>query len=175
MTVLGELAFLGEEFLTWLWFKSETGAGTFQAQDGTEIGVTLDDFLALGGEEDAPEQILRRGLPTRSPEATVSLKSGKRVLRARLILASGGEQWGLTLDGHRFAFGAVRTERSEDPDEIVEARDLARMESFARIAELIDELYRIFLGERVRPQFQRETLQAMRGWVRARDTTLPAG
>ena len=59
--------FLGEEFLTWLWFKWETEGGEFTLSGGRVVGIAIDDFLTFGAlTEDETEQTLRRGLPTRA-------------------------------------------------------------------------------------------------------------
>ena len=66
--------FLGEEFLTWIWFRWETTGGEFTLSGGRVVGIALDDFLAFAApSEDATEQTLRRGLPTRTAEARTAL------------------------------------------------------------------------------------------------------
>jgi len=37
--------FLGEEFLTWLWFRWETQVGEFTLPGGRVVGVVIDDML----------------------------------------------------------------------------------------------------------------------------------
>ncbi len=163
-----EHAFLGEEFLTWLWYRSETGQATFTLRDRSEVAISLDDFLCIGGNEDETEQTLRKGLPTRSHEATAALASGKRLVKARLIVAEGDDEWTLTLDGPRFAFGSVRRNNPEADSESAEARDIERIQSFVRVGEVLDGIYGAFLDERLQENFSATTLDAMRGWVEAR-------
>ncbi|MCA8970155.1 MAG: hypothetical protein KDC95_10240 [Planctomycetes bacterium] len=168
MTDRTEHAFLGEEFLTWLWYRSETGRATFTLRDRTEVGVSLDDFLCIGGSEDETEQTLRRGLPTRSSEATAALASGKRLVKARLILAAQHDEWTLTLDGPRFACASVRRNSAEEATDSPEARDIERIESFVRVGELLDGIYTIFLEDRLQESFSTSTLSEMRSWVAER-------
>ncbi|MGA1608479.1 MAG: hypothetical protein ACO4CT_15950, partial [Planctomycetota bacterium] len=62
--------FLGEEFLTWLWYRLETEGGDFDLGQGTVIGVAMDDYLEFAPlDEDETLQTMRKGMPTRSPEA----------------------------------------------------------------------------------------------------------
>lgn len=169
MTDGGQYSFLGEEFLTWLWYRSESGRATFTLKDRTEVGISLDDFLCLGGGgEDETEQTLRRGLPTRSPEATAALAGGKRLVKSRLILGQGDDEWSLTLDGARFAYGSVRRQGAEEDADSPEARDIERIEGFVRAGEILDGVYEIFLGERLRESFVESTLPEMQSWVEAR-------
>ena len=75
--------FLGEEFLTWLWFRWETQGGEFTLSGGRVVGVALDDFLTFAAlNEDETEQTLRRGLPTRTAEARTALRQGRAPGRA---------------------------------------------------------------------------------------------
>ncbi len=169
-------AFLGEEFLTWLWYRQETGKATFEIEDPSagnsrELGVTLADFLCLvGNDESETEQTLRHGLPTRSPEATTALLSGKRLSRARVILAEGEDVWEFTLDGPTLALLSVKCPEP-DADEIdgdARLRDQARMEAFLDLSDLVDALYRRFLRERLSEAWKQSALPAMRRWVESR-------
>jgi hypothetical protein len=82
--------FLGEEFLTWLWFRWETEGGEFTLPGGRVVGVALDDFLSFAAQsDDETEQTLRRGLPTRTAEARTALRQGNRLRKARLLVAEG--------------------------------------------------------------------------------------
>ena len=169
MTDGSQYSFLGEEFLTWLWYRSESGRSTFALKDRTEVAISLDDFLCIGGGgEDETEQTLRKGLPTRSLEATAALSAGKRLVKSRLILAQGDDEWLLTLDGARFAYASVRRQGAEEDADSPEARDIDRIESFVRVGELLDGVYEIFLEERLRESFVEKTLPEMRSWVDAR-------
>lgn len=167
MNPTSEFGFLGEEFLTWLWFRSETGRGTFTLAGDSTVGVSLDDFLCIGGGDGETEQTLRHGLPTRTPEATVALSAGKRLARARLIVAEGDDEWTFTLDGQRFAFGSVKNTNS-DPEDDPAGRDLARIRSFVRIGEIVEALYAVFLEQRLGPSFDESGIPEMRAWVAAR-------
>ena len=160
--------FLGEEFLTWLWYRSECGQASFVLKDRSEVGISLDDFLCIGGGEDETEQTLRKGLPTRSLEATAALSTGKRLTRARLILAADNDEWMLTLDGPRFACASVRRLGDEEDTDSPEARDIERIESFVRVSELLDGVYEQFLAERLNESFADKQLREMRKWVSAR-------
>ena len=168
MAEQSEFAFLGEEFLTWLWWRNETGSSTYELASSEAVGVTLDDYLLIGGGSDDTEQTLRKGLPTRSAEATAALRSGKRLQRARLIVGTQHEEWSLTLDGTRFAFQSVKLQTEEDGELADDERDLARMQGFLRISGIVDELYEQFLAERLTPGFDEQRLPQLRRWVESR-------
>ena len=81
---------LGHEFLVWLWFRIETKGGEFDIGRDREIGVSFDDFIAFAPlENDETEQTLKKGSPSRCAEASAALKNGRRLTRARLVIAQG--------------------------------------------------------------------------------------
>ncbi|MEZ5989936.1 MAG: hypothetical protein R3F30_12585 [Planctomycetota bacterium] len=170
MTTTPEHAFLGEEFLTWLWYRSESGQATFTTDQGGAVAVAFDDLLVFGGEdENRMQQTLRRGLPTLSLEAKAALQAGKRLRKARLVLADGPEQWSFTLDGATLAFGSVRCPDPDgDDDEAAPTPaelDCARMDGFARLARRLDGVYRLFLDERLSDDWERASVPSLRRWI----------
>lgn len=168
MTGTRDAGFLGEEFLTWLWFRTECGRGTFRLAGGEEVAVALEDELKLTGGRDGTEQSLRKGLPTRSPEATASLRAGRRLARARLVVAAGDAEWTVTLDGGRLSFGSVKpNDAATGAGE--EDRDVGRMRAYLRLARLVEQLYTAYLRERAAPDFEDRVLPEMRAWLAARE------
>ena len=59
MTDTDTHAFLGEEFLTWLWFRLETKGGDFDLSGGRAVGVAFDDYLKLAPADDDATRIVR--------------------------------------------------------------------------------------------------------------------
>lgn len=153
-TTSGSHGFLGEEFLTWLWYRLETEGGEFDLGDGRVVGVAIDDFLLFApSDEDETEQTLRKGAPTRTAEAAASLRRGRRVRRARCVFALGDQQWSLTIDGPTLGLTGVRL--PEDPEEAETPGDRSRERAanFLLIRELVQQVYGEFLRVRLRADY----------------------
>lgn len=43
--------FLGQDFLIWLWFKSESQGGTFMTPQGTSFNVFMEQSVVVQGGE----------------------------------------------------------------------------------------------------------------------------
>ncbi len=167
---------LGSEFLTWLWYLTETSGCTL-ALDAEQLELMMDAELVL--ENDAKEiDILRHGHPSVSGEATAALLSGKKAVRAKLCLAKGQEVWVFTLD-RRLQLRAVRLPRGEadHPLDIFQEQ----MQALEELSAAVDELYRTFLTKRLGGNWPAE-LKKMRSWIGSRssnqapdpaDATLP--
>lgn len=173
MNDTGEHDFLGEEFLTWLWFRLETHGGDFEI-DRRHFAVALDDFLAFAPREpDDTEQTLRKGSPTRTAEARAALRDGRRLRRAKLIVAEGDQQWSVVLDGPTMSLRSIKL--PEDGEDATTPRDksIDRIASFVTLWEIVGALYRVFLTERLRSDYLTTAAESQAQWM-ARSEPLPA-
>ena len=171
MSEAEDRSFLGEDFLTWMWFRSETGKASFELPGHHSIAVMLDDFLTFGNaENEEMVQTLRHGLPTKAPEAGVALRSGRRLASASLIVAEGDEQWAFMLDARKMDYLSVKCPESDEDaiDASAHGDDTSRIQSFLRLSEIMDGIYRIFLAQRLRKEYETQTLPAIRNWVQTR-------
>jgi hypothetical protein len=87
-TVTKSKAFLGREFLTWLWYVSETSKDphTVDTDEGEiEYQIWVDDRIVLeSGSNNAHQSVMKGGDPSQSGEASVALQSGKMVRELKL-------------------------------------------------------------------------------------------
>lgn len=160
----GGLDHLGPEFLTWLWWRSESEAG-FAHPDGREIYVHVDDHLELRGERSASKRaVLRAGAPGASMEARAALKSGKLLVAARLLLACGESEVAFTLKAEDLEVSGLKLPRIER-DKATSARERLeeQLEGFDRFWEDLDLCYATFLEVRTSERWDAE-LEEIRLW-----------
>jgi hypothetical protein len=158
--------FLGEEFLTWLWFRWETDGGEFTLPGGRIVGVALDDFLTFAApSDDETEQTLRRGLPTRTAEARTALRQGRRLRKARLLVAEGERQWTCTLDAPTLGLGGVKLPEDAEECETEQDRSADRAANWLAIHEIVQGLYVLFLRERLQPDYLKSTAEHQAQWM----------
>ncbi|MBL9079646.1 MAG: hypothetical protein JNL08_19235 [Planctomycetes bacterium] len=158
--------FLGEEFLTWLWFRWEADGGEFALPGGRVVGVALDDFLSFAApSEDETEQTLRRGLPTRTAEARTALRQGRRLRKARLLIGEGSRQWAATLDAPTLTLNGVRLPEDAEECESDADRTADRAANWLALHELVSGLYGLFLRERLRPDYLATAGEQQARWM----------
>lgn len=161
-----EHAFLGEEFLTWLWFRLETEGGDFELPDARTASVSLDDFLAFApGDDDETEQTLRKGLPSRSAEARAALRNGRRVRRMKLIVAIGDREWSLTIEGPTLNLQGVKLPPDPEDTDSREELDAERAAAFFEVRGVVSALYRRFLDDRLRDDYKATAGEAQAQWM----------
>ena len=105
----------GLDFLTWLWFASEARGGIFNTKEHGELGIAIEGpLLFTRAGAGAHEIALRKGLPTVSAEAKTALLSGKKLRRAKLLLARDDEAWSCSFDAESFVFRGLKLPEHKD-------------------------------------------------------------
>ncbi len=115
---------LGEDFLTWLWFRSEKDNSVFVNEIGEEFYITFEDKIVVaGGEGEFKERTISSGKNSSFKEARFGLRSGKKVVQAKLKIEYGGEEWMFQVKAEDFSFSLFKTPKlskesmdSEDPE-----------------------------------------------------------
>jgi hypothetical protein len=154
---------IGQDFLTWLWFCSETRGGMMRLEAG-EFAVMVEGPLTFAMEgEGAHEAVLRRGTPELSAEAKIALLSGKKLRRSRILIARGTETWQTTLDADQFTFRGLKLPEGEKLDAI--SRFQARMTMIKTFLDAFYGMYDRFLKERNDPKLWAATQKQIHMWV----------
>ena len=157
---------LGQEFLTWLWYRSSTGA-IFNDQQGRPFTVSMEQKIVVqGGEGDYIETASVSGVASELREARMGLANGKKVTRALIRLEREPESWSVTLKAADFALGSLRTPKVEqdkdaDPDALV----LEKIALIETCLELLDVLYASFLEVRLTEAWAGE-VSDLRQWIK---------
>lgn len=160
-------AFLGSEFLLWLWHHAETSGGAHRLGELGEAGVAFDRMLELGGAPEGGRVVLRGDLPTRSMEAASALLAGRMPQKARLVLARDEKSFEVTLAAETLDLEAVKVTApaEEIGDENLRAADEQRAGWLFELLALLDGLFAAFLELRLARSFDSELLPAMRRWI----------
>ncbi len=159
---------LGQEFLTWLWYRSATG-GIFNDASGQPFSVSMEQRIVVqGGEGDHVETASVSGLDSELREARMGLTMGKKVTRALLRFERGPEEWQLTLKASDFSLGSLKTPKIEtsdrdgaDPDALL----LEKMYLVESCLELLDALYAAFLQVRLDAARWKEEVAGLQQWM----------
>ena len=159
---LGGMDSLGLEFLTWLWWRSETSSPSFRHPDGEEVYVHFDEHLEFRGERSAARRaVLRAGMPAASMEARAALRSGKTLATARVLLARAEDEVRFTLRAETLDVSGLRLPAPEG--ETRDARLLASLEMQDRFFEDLDLCLLAFLRVRCGPEWEAEA-ERIRMW-----------
>lgn len=169
--IIAEKRFLGQEFLTWLWYKSDERGGTIYLPSAGDILLVFEKHLLLEyGEGESFEKLICQGLQAELQEARTGLAMGKKLEQARILLRRGDYEWKFTLKGSMLEYRSVRlpktmsqTEEGDD-QAAVEGMLLDRIGLIEELVRTVDELFRMFLEVRVGSNWSLE-LGRVREWI----------
>jgi recombination associated protein RdgC len=169
--IISEKRFLGQEFLTWLWYKSEERGGSVFLPGSGDIQLVFEKHMILeSGEGESLEKLVCTGLQTELQEARTGLLMGKKLEQARIYLAKGDYEWRLTLGATLFEYRNVSLPRTVSSNEEVadpfawEAKILEWLGMSEEILHTIDERFRLFLQIRTSADWSEE-LARLRSWI----------
>ena len=166
MPYLGESTdiVLGQEFLTWLWYQSDTAPGAFTDKEGAPFSVSMEQRIVVqGGEGDARETASVSGSLSPLREARFGLGTGKKVSRALIRLEKEELAFQVSLKAEDFCLNSLKTpklDNDDDPDALL----LEKFYLMEVCTNLLDALYARFLGLRLSSQWQKE-VEDMRQWM----------
>lgn len=169
MPYLGEStdAILGQEFLTWLWYQSDTAPGAFADSQGAPFSVSMEQRIVVqGGEGETRETASVSGSLSPLREARFGLGTGKKVSRALIRLEKDELAFQLTLKAEDFSLGSLKTPKIDksDCDEDPDALLLEKFYLMEVCMGLLDALYARFLKLRLSGDWQKEVAD-MRQWL----------
>lgn len=169
--IIQEKRFLGQEFLAWLWYKSEERGGAVDVPGTGDVMVVFEKHMLLEfGEGENSEKVICRGLQTELKEARAGLMMGKKPEQARIRITRGDYEFNVTLTAATMEFRNVRLPKTvaesdeRDDPESMEGRILERISLFEELNSLVNDLFRMFITVRASDQWQEE-LQNIRQWV----------
>ena len=161
---------LGQEFLTWLWFQSDTAPGSFTDSKGAPFSVSMEQRIVVqGGEGDSLETASVSGSLSPLREARYGLATGKKVTRALLRLEKDDLAWQFTLKAEDFSFNSLKTPKIEKDaeDDEPDALLLEKIYLMESCVDLLDSLYVRFLKLRLSPaDWEKEVLQVHKWMTR---------
>lgn len=163
--VQGATGLLGENFLTWLWFFQESHNGILPPTRLGDFSLLVDGPLTFVAEgSGAFDCSLKKGTPTNSAEARSAMLVGKKLRRAKLVLARNkGEEWSCTLDASQFVIRGLKLPEGEamDPIDVFTER-MANLDIFRQV---LFELFHLYLNTVTDAEKRKEYQNSVKKWV----------
>jgi hypothetical protein len=150
---------LGQEFLTWLWYKSDAQPDSFHDAAKLPFQLYMEHRVVVqGGEGDKLETASVSGTLSPLREARFGLATGKKVIRATLRFEQDDLRWQLSLKAEDFTVSGLKGPKTDrgDTDDDPDALLLERIYLMERCMALLDGLYAAFLHLRLGPQWADE-------------------
>jgi hypothetical protein len=160
--------FLGNEFLTWIWFIIENDMQLLRQCDPEVVELTVGNRMVLENKlSNGKEIVTIRGDAAGLEEALLALSKGAVITEINLIYKSGVTEFHFTLKGESLSFSNLKlpecatNEKNEDLDALV----LEKLYLYDKPFKFIDQLYIFFVKLRLSDAWREETLARMKQWL----------
>jgi hypothetical protein len=159
--------FLGNEFLTWIWFLIENDEKTIQQCGKDTLGLAVGNRMILVNRwANGKETITIKGDAVGLEEGLLALSKGALVTDINLIFKSGSLQWQFSIKGESLNFSGLKlpetnaTEQQEDVEGLV----LDKLYLYEKPFQFIDALYRKFISLRLSDEWI-DIKSDMKKWI----------
>lgn len=160
--------FMGNEFLTWLWFTIENDMDTIHSCDPELVDLDVGNRMVLENRlANGKETITIKGDAAGLEEALLALNKGALITDLHLVYKSGTIQWTFSIKGESLAFAGMKLpetgpmESGDDMEGII----LEKIYLYEKPFDLIDKLYSTFSKIRLSEQWNSTTLPALKKWI----------
>ena len=162
--------FLGDEFLTWLWFIIENNPRYLKTLFPGLTSLAIGNRIVLENRQyQAVESITIKGDDANFEEGVMALRKGAVVVEMNLCFKSGDQKWRFTIKGESLNISGFKTPFSA-PIETAEEIEGAVVEKaflYDQALQLIDSLFNNFMKLRVSTDWQNKVVPMIRKWISA--------
>jgi hypothetical protein len=160
--------FMGNEFLTWLWYTIDTNPSFFQTVDESILSLNIGNRIVLENNiNDTSEIITIKGDDAGLEEGLLSLRKGAVVIEINLVCKAENQEWKFTLKGESLSFSGLKVPETgpmESKDE-VEGIVLEKIYLFEKAVNLVNHLFNHFLKLRSTLDWNEQTVVQIRKWI----------
>ena len=166
LELIQQKSFLGKEFLTWLWFRSERD-GTVEPARAKPITIEILGPILLDAQYgDARASMLKGDSPATAPEARTALLEGKKLTKAKMKWAREDAEWIFTLDGENFNVSSLNV---PNPGRLpFEDSMTLRLEMVLEFERVLEQLWEMFLELRLNGKAWPGEVRQIQQWVKTK-------
>ena len=160
--------FLGDEFLTWLWFLVETDQNAFREIDPDFTELEIGSRVVLENrQKKSLERISIRGDDAGLEEGRLALKKGALLTELSLIFKTGEHQWQFSLKGESLNISNLKTPGPALPPsaEEMEGFILDKSEQINKITNFIELAFKAFIRTRVSNAWKTKASPNIKKWI----------
>ena len=160
--------FLGNEFLTWLWFMIETDQNRLRRYDPDLVSLYIGSRLVLENtRNNAKETITIKGEDANLEEGLLALKKGAVVTEIHLSYKAGAQHWQFSLKGESLNISNLKLPETgpvETPEDL-EGAVIEKVYLMEKVIGLVNNLFSHFIKLRVSNKWRNQTVSRIRKWA----------
>ena len=170
-TMYNKYAFLGPEFLTWLWYASENTPERLNVFKDEKTELVVGNKVVIVNDNPQPgksAKVTIQGEESDLKEAMLSVKDGGWVSDIHLRLEIGEIKYELTLGAPALKITGFKcSERvSADKEEEIDGAIMERIFLITKAMEYLDHVFERFIKARLNGKWDSEILPDLSAWIR---------
>lgn len=160
--------FLGNEFLTWLWFMIETDQKRLRRYDPDLVSLNIGSRLVLENtHNNAKETVTIKGEDANLEEGLLALKKGAVVTEIHLSYKTATQHWQFGLKGESLNISNLKLPETgpvETPEDL-EGVVIEKAYLVEKVIGLINTLFSHFVKLRLSSTWRNQTVSKIRKWA----------
>jgi len=169
-TAYNKYKFLGNDFLTWIWFLIETNqniSSVLTSNDAVTLEVGNSIVLENKLGDKSKEKISIKGDQAGLEEGTTALKKGAFVTQINLICKINKDEYKFTIKGESLNITGLKTPKTDlsKNKEKIEGLVLEKTFFCFKIFKVIDTLFLKYLEQRTADEWNVKGLQDIKNWI----------
>jgi hypothetical protein len=160
--------FIGYEFLTWLWFATETKSENLIALNPEMTHLTIGNRIVLENRaHKTSETITIKGDDADLKEGILALNKGALVVELQLIYQSDHHEWLFTLKGESLSYFNLKLPQTGplESKEDIEGLVLEKVYLIEKLMKGMDKLYTEFIRFRLHSKWSETIVPEMKAWI----------
>ncbi|MGD8522777.1 MAG: hypothetical protein PVF56_16635 [Desulfobacterales bacterium] len=162
--------FLGEEFLTWLWFQIDTNQPFFKTFDHEITSFHIGKRIVLENRKtETLERITIKGDDAGFEEGILALRKGALVTELNLALHANNQEWKFTIKGESLNLSSVTTPKTGQPEttEDLEGFVIEKAYHYDKIINFLGKTYSNYINLRISDSWKKRGADQIREWIHA--------
>ena len=163
--------FLGNEFLTWLWYAIESEPDLFRQVDERLEALELGNRLVLQNHsQQTTETVSIRGDEAGMEEGILALQKGAMVTEINLCYRSAGQEWRFSMKGENMQLSGLKVPETApvENEEDIEAAVIEKAALCEQPIDFINNLFFSFLHLRLDNAWSEKVLPKVSNWIRGK-------
>ena len=161
--------FLGNEFLTWLWYVIDNRIPV-GGRDGALPGsVQIGNRIVLeNNRNESVEHITIKGDDAGLEEGILALRKGAVVTELNLTYAVAANKWQFSIKGESLSISGLKTPEtgSIESEDDTEGGILEKVYLVETVVSLLDALFSIFIKLRIAQDWEQNVVPQIRDWLK---------
>ena len=160
--------FIGEEFLTWLWYIIDTSQNRLKSFDDEIESLEIGNRIVLENrKKETTERITIKGDGASLEEGILALSKGALVTELSLKYRSNNNEWKFTIKGESLNLSGLTTPATALPEtaEDLEGFVIEKAYLYEKIIKFIENAFNNFIKLRVSNSWNKSERQLVQRWI----------